>query len=109
MYENSAKLCQLIKPERITEIDTWIAKYPACQKQSAVMSALRIVQEEQGYLTDELIHAIVALIPADWLDTLQQEASAEEHRRVYADFLKLRVSVSGTFVNEAINARRSLI
>lgn len=33
------------------------------QKQSAVMSALRIVQEEHGYLTNELMDAI-----ADYLD-----------------------------------------
>lgn len=37
----------------IAEIDHWISKYPSDQKQSAVMSALRIIQEEKGYLTSE--------------------------------------------------------
>lgn len=64
MSENSAKLlCQLISAERISEINEWIAKYPADQKQSAVMSALRIVQEEHGYLSPELMDAV-----ADYLD-----------------------------------------
>jgi NADH-quinone oxidoreductase subunit E len=45
------------------EINHWIAKYPADQKQSAVMSTLRIVQEEHGYLTQELMDAV-----ADYLE-----------------------------------------
>ena len=41
------------------EIDRWIAKYPADQKQSAVLAACREVQHEnQGYLTTELMDAI---------------------------------------------------
>lgn len=46
------------------EIDRWIAKYPADQKQSAVLAALREVQHEnQGYLTIELMDAV-----AEYLD-----------------------------------------
>lgn len=46
------------------EIDKWIAKYPQDQKQSAVMAALRIAQDENGgYLTTELMDEI-----ADYLD-----------------------------------------
>ncbi|MFT5425442.1 MAG: NADH-quinone oxidoreductase subunit E [Gammaproteobacteria bacterium] len=42
-----------------SEIDRWIAKYPADQKQSAVLAACREVQHEnQGYLTTELMDAI---------------------------------------------------
>ncbi|ARB92487.1 NADH-quinone oxidoreductase subunit NuoE [Legionella longbeachae] len=64
MSDNSAKILrQLVSAERIKEIDHWIAKYPMEQKQSAVMSALRIAQEEHGYLTNELMDAI-----ADYLD-----------------------------------------
>lgn len=41
------------------EIDVWIAKYPSDQKKSAVMAALRIVQENnKGYLSNELMDAI---------------------------------------------------
>lgn len=59
MSENSAKLLrQLVSSERIEEIDHWISKYPADEKQSAVMAALRIVQEEHGYLKTELMDAV---------------------------------------------------
>lgn len=57
------KLCQLISPERLRDIDHWIGKYPPDQKQSAVMSALRIVQDEHHYLTPQLMDAV-----ADYLD-----------------------------------------
>ncbi len=47
-----------------SEIDRWIAKYPADQKQSAVLAALLEVQHEnQGYLTTELLDAV-----ADYLE-----------------------------------------
>ncbi len=64
MSETSAKrLHQLMSAERIQEINHWVDKYPVDQKQSAVMSALRIVQEEHGYLTQELMDAV-----ADYLN-----------------------------------------
>ena len=44
-------------------IDEWVAKYPPEHKQSAVMAALRLVQEEQGHLTNELMDAV-----ADYLE-----------------------------------------
>jgi NADH-quinone oxidoreductase subunit E len=46
-----------------TEIDKWIAKYPVEQKQSAVMPALRIVQEANGgWLTRDLMDAVAAYL-----------------------------------------------
>lgn len=49
----------LIDSDSRAEIDTWIAKYPADQKQSAVMAALRIVQDANGgWLTNELMDAV---------------------------------------------------
>ncbi|MCP4697451.1 MAG: NADH-quinone oxidoreductase subunit NuoE [Gammaproteobacteria bacterium] len=54
----------LLSAEARTEIDRWIGKYPPEQKQSAVMAALRIVQDENdGSLTNELMDAV-----ADYLD-----------------------------------------
>lgn len=52
------KLPDLVTPEQLIEIDQWIAKYPADQKQSAVMAALRVVQEQHGYLTEALMDAV---------------------------------------------------
>ena len=41
------------------EIDRWLKKYPADQKQSAVLAALREVQHENnGYLTTDLMDAV---------------------------------------------------
>ncbi len=54
----------LFAAEIRSEIDQWVAKYPAEWKQSAVMAALRIVQDDNGgYLTEELMDKV-----ADYLD-----------------------------------------
>lgn len=63
MSENSAKLESFVSLERMEDINSWIAKYPIDQRQSAVMSTLRIVQEEHGHLTPELMDAV-----ADYLN-----------------------------------------
>lgn len=49
----------LISAHAREEIDAWIAKYPPEQKRSAVLSALTIVQEENGgWLSTELMDAV---------------------------------------------------
>ena len=54
----------LLNETSLKEIDVWIAKYPTEQKQSAVMSALRIAQDQnRGFLTEELMDAV-----AEYLD-----------------------------------------
>ena len=54
---------ELLTPESRAEIDGWVAKYPPDQKQSAVMAALRIAQDQNGgYLTDDLVTAIAAYL-----------------------------------------------
>ena len=41
------------------DIDHWLKKFPANQRQSALLAALHIVQEENGgYLTEDLMQAI---------------------------------------------------
>jgi len=53
----------LFSPEVRAEIDRWIAKYPAEWKQSAVMAALRVVQDDNGgYLTEELMDKVAAYL-----------------------------------------------
>ena len=39
-------------------IDTWVAKFPSENKKSAVLMALRTVQDRVGYLTDEHMEAV---------------------------------------------------
>lgn len=49
----------LINQASLQEIDQWVAKYPADRKEAAVMSALRIVQEQNGgWLTTDLMDAV---------------------------------------------------
>jgi len=49
----------LITEKSRAEIDRWIAKYPADKKQSAVMGALRVVQEQnKGHLNNDLMDAV---------------------------------------------------
>ncbi|MGE5466635.1 MAG: NAD(P)H-dependent oxidoreductase subunit E, partial [Ignavibacteria bacterium] len=43
----------MLSQESLQRIDREIAKYPADQKQSACMAALRIAQEEKGWLARE--------------------------------------------------------
>lgn len=54
-----------ILPKKVCdEIDVWVAKFPDNQKQSAVLQALRIVQEHnEDYLTETLMNAV-----AEYLD-----------------------------------------
>jgi NADH-quinone oxidoreductase subunit E len=48
----------MLSNESLAQIDREIAKYPADQKQSAVMSALRIAQVEKGWLAPETIEFV---------------------------------------------------
>ena len=57
--EKDRNKLDLISAASKAEIDKWIAKYPPDQKQSAVMAALRVVQDQNGgFLTNELIEAV---------------------------------------------------
>ncbi len=54
----------LLTSESYAEIDRWLAKYPPERKQSAVMAALTIAQDQNGgWLTSELVNEI-----ADYLE-----------------------------------------
>lgn len=48
----------MLSPEAIQKIDYELTKYPADQRQAAVMSALRIVQTERGWLSKESISEV---------------------------------------------------
>jgi NADH-quinone oxidoreductase subunit E len=62
MADNKATMTPLSDASR-QEIDHWLTKYPAEQKQSAVIPALSIVQEENGgHLTEGLMNAVAAYL-----------------------------------------------
>ena len=48
----------VLTPESLARIEREVAKYPPDQKQSAVMSALAIAQDQLGWLPDEAIEAV---------------------------------------------------
>lgn len=56
-------LSELLSKESLKEVDKWCAKYPAEQRQSAVMQTLMIVQEAHGYLNQQRMDAV-----ADYLN-----------------------------------------
>lgn len=51
-------LTEMVAPTVIQTINHWLKKFPPNQKQSAVLIALRLVQEEHGFLTRELMDAV---------------------------------------------------
>ncbi|MEJ2621134.1 MAG: NAD(P)H-dependent oxidoreductase subunit E [Candidatus Thiodiazotropha sp.] len=54
---------ELFSPQVCEEIDRWIAKYPSEWKQSAVMGALMVVQEDNGgWLTTELMDRVASYL-----------------------------------------------
>ncbi|MCL2655813.1 MAG: NADH-quinone oxidoreductase subunit NuoE [Betaproteobacteria bacterium] len=48
----------MLSTESFKKIDQELEKYPVDQKQSAVMAALRIAQQEKDWLSDETIEAV---------------------------------------------------
>ena len=52
----------MLSPESLKKIDHEIAKYPLDKKQSAVMSALAIAQEEKGWLATETMDFVASYL-----------------------------------------------
>jgi len=52
----------MLSQESLQRIEREIAKYPAGQSQSAAMAALRIAQEEKGWLAPETIADVAAVL-----------------------------------------------
>jgi NADH-quinone oxidoreductase subunit E len=52
----------MLSPEALKKIDREITKYPADRKQSAVMAALAIAQDEKGWLATETMDFVAAYL-----------------------------------------------
>jgi len=52
----------MLSAESIKKIEYELTKYPADQRQAAVMSALRIVQTERGWLSQECISEVATYL-----------------------------------------------
>lgn len=60
-------------------------------------------------LTEEIIRSIVSLVPEEWLGVDAPFESNLQHREAYIKYLCIRLANSSSFINEANNARKSLI
>ena len=65
--------------------------------------------EIKQVLTPEVIRDIVNMIPDEWAANAEQGLSVYEIREVYYQFLVRRLENSDNFLNEALNARKTLI
>ena len=63
----------------------------------------------KAILTDDVLRAIVELIPEDWLHWKDTDLTPTEIKDVYFQFLILRCDNSDNFLNEAKNARAKVI
>ena len=52
----------LLSPAALAKIDKAIAKYPAERRQSAVMAALAVAQEEKGWLSRETVEFVATYL-----------------------------------------------
>jgi len=63
MSNHSAKLIRpFVSEAGLLEIESLLLMYPENEKQSAVMRALMIIQEEQGYLTTDAMDAVAVYL-----------------------------------------------
>lgn len=60
----------MLSAEALKEIDRAVAKYPADQKQSAVMAALAVAQSEKGWVSPEVIQFVAEYLemPPVWVE-----------------------------------------
>jgi NADH-quinone oxidoreductase subunit E len=52
----------MLSPDSLKKIDLAIAKYPPGQKQSAVMAALTVAQDEKGHLSTEVMNFVAGYL-----------------------------------------------
>jgi len=52
----------VLSPESLAKIDKAVAKYPPQEKQSAVMAALTIAQDEKGWLSTETMDFVAQVL-----------------------------------------------
>jgi hypothetical protein len=65
--------------------------------------------EGHARLTPEVLRAIVALVPDEWLTDESSDLAPAERRAEYVQFLEARLAASTFFVQEAQAARHALV
>lgn len=69
----------------------------------------KVDHEMKSKITPDKISAILDLVPDEWLMASRDVESPDEARKVYEEFLLLRLENSSVFVKEAQDARKALI
>ena len=89
MNDSQAKtLEELLSTKGIEQAAVWVSKYPEERKRAAIIPIMTIVQEEHGYLTQELMDAV-----ADYLSC--PKIAAYEVATFYSMF---RLKEAGNYV-----------
>jgi hypothetical protein len=73
---------------------------------SEIESAAAVARQR---LTPEVLAAVVALVPDEWLSAIPDTPDPAERRAGYVDFLTRRLAASSIFEQEAIRARTRLV
>ena len=84
----------------------YIRDHALLHRASRLEEADRLLRQK---ITPRTLGKIVDLIPDDWLLWEGSGQSPDEIRRVYKDFLTTRLKNSSIFVNQALEARKSLV
>ena len=105
MSDHSTKLIrQMVTADGLKEIDKWVAKYPKNEKQSAVMHALTVVQEEHGYLNKEAMDAIAQYLdmPAIAVYEVASFYSMYEHKSTGKHLVNVCTNISCLLRDSAV-------
>jgi NADH:ubiquinone oxidoreductase subunit E len=83
-------------PERRANLDAIVAQYPADRKRSAILAALYLVQEQEGYLTANGMRHVAGILD-------MTPADVEDVATYYVMFFRERV---GTYVLQVCRTSR---
>ncbi|HJN38423.1 MAG TPA: NADH-quinone oxidoreductase subunit NuoE [Gammaproteobacteria bacterium] len=75
-------------------IDQWVDKFPSDQKRSAVIMALRIVQKQEGYLTDQSLNEVAEYLSLPRIAVYEVASFYSMYRRKPAGCHTLKVCTS---------------
>ncbi|AKE52996.1 NADH-quinone oxidoreductase subunit NuoE family protein [Kangiella geojedonensis] len=85
---NTTTLEGILSADGLEKVEKWVSKYPVERKRAAIIPIMSIVQEEHGYLTQELMDAV-----ADYLSC--PKIAAYEVASFYSMF---RLKKAGKYV-----------
>lgn len=89
-----------------------LSPFPYIKDHALLRKASKIAEADKELrqrITPRTLEHIVAMIPDEWLDWEDTDATPAELRKVYARFLTERLRNSSIFVNRAIDERKALI